>query len=140
MQDGGPVAHTRHGDLSLDQIGEMMPGMARLMVEVSDRYWIVYYAAQGGNWALARHEFNEMRKTLRMAGLVRPKYQESLARYEAEQLAPLEQTIRACDFASFDEAFRRGADVANERHREFGYECIEWTLPDAPPRHLRLTE
>ena len=50
MTTDGPIAHTKHGDLALDQIAEMMPGMARLMVEISDRYWIMYYAAKGGNW------------------------------------------------------------------------------------------
>lgn len=133
-----PVAHTKHGDLTLDQIAEMQPGMARLMVEISDRYWILYYAAQGGNWELARHEFSELRKTMRMAAVVRPKYQEPLAQFEAEHLKPLEKAIRARDGSALEAAFREATDAANEKHREFGYDYIEWRLPDAPPPHLRL--
>ena len=138
--DSSPIAHMKHGDLTLDQIAEMQPGMARLMVEVSDRHWILYYAAKAGNWELARHEFGEMRKTLRMAAVVRPKYQESLERFESEQLKPLEDAVRAKDIGAFEEAFRRTTDSANENHREFGYQYIEWQLPPTPPAHLRLTD
>ena len=133
-----PTAHTKHGDLTLDQIAELMPGMARLMVEVSDRYWILYYAAQDGNWDLARHEFSELRKTLRMAAVVRPTYQESLGQFEADQLKPLEKAIRARDWNVFEAAYRQTTESANESHREFGYDYIEWRLPSSPPLHLRL--
>jgi len=134
-----PIARTKHGDLTLDQIGEMQPGMARLMVEVSDRYWLLYYAAKGGNWDLARHELSELRKTLRLAGVVRPKYVESLAQFEAERLEPLAATVQTRAWDDFEAAYRRATDDANGRHREFGYDYIEWRLPDEPPAHLRLT-
>lgn len=136
--DISPIAHTRHGDLTLDQLAEMMPGMARLMVEISDRYWLLYYAARAGNWDLARHEFGEMRKTLQMAGTVRPKYRESLAAFTAEQLTSVEDAIRAKDWAAFEPAYRAAVDAANELHVEFGYEYIVWQLPGTPPPHLRL--
>jgi hypothetical protein len=132
------IARTKHGDLTLDEIGEMQPGMARLMLEVSERFWILYFAAKGANWKLARHELSETRKTLRIAGVVRPKYTESLAVFESEQLAALEAAIAAQDWSSFEAAYRAAVDVSNERHREFGKEYIEWQVPDAPPPYLRL--
>jgi len=135
-----PMARTKAGEISLDQIAEMMPGMDRLMVEVSDRWWILYYAAKGGNWDLARHEFGELRKTMQMAGVIRPKYAESLAGFIAEKLKPVESALRAKDLSAFDAAYREATDAANEMHVEFGYNCIEWRLPDTPPQHLRLTE
>jgi hypothetical protein len=134
-----PIAHTKHGDLTLDQIGEMQPGMARLMLEVSERFWVLYFAAKGGNCRLARHEFSETRKTLHIAGVVRPKYTESLARFEAEQLTPLEAAIEAKDWASFEAAYRAAVDTSNDRHREFGKDYIVWQVPDAPPPYLRVT-
>ncbi len=137
--DGAPVAHTTHGDLTLDQLAEMQPGMARLMVEVSDRSWLLFYAAQGGNWELARHEFGELRKTMQIAALARPKYREPLEQFQADSLKPLEEAIRARDWSAFEGAYRHAIDAANEKHREFGYEYIEWRLPDSPPQHLRLS-
>ena len=140
MVDGmSPTAHTKHGDLTLDEIAEMQPGMARLMLEVSQRFWILYFAAKGGNWDLARHEFSETRKTLRMAAQVRPKYGEPLGAFESEQLAALEASIKAKDWSEFDDAFRAAVDTGNARHRELGYEYIEWQVPDTAPRYLRVT-
>lgn len=135
-----PVAHTKHGDITLDQMADLQPGMARLMAEIADRYWILYYAAKGGNWLLARHEYSELRKTMQQAGIVRPKYAEPLAGFIAEKLKPVEEAIRAKDFAAFDAAYRDAAGAANEMHGEFGYTYIEWQLPDTPPPHLRLAE
>src|SRR3972149_3063752 len=44
---------TKHGAITLEQLAEMQPGMARLMDEYAQRFWTMYYAAKGGNWALA---------------------------------------------------------------------------------------
>ncbi|MBI4497722.1 MAG: hypothetical protein HY689_07490 [Chloroflexi bacterium] len=137
-EDLSPKAHTKHGDLTLDQIGEIQPGMARLMLEISERYWIVYYAAQAENWELARHELSELRKTMQIAQLVRPKYQETLTQFDADYLKPLLDAVRAQDWPAFNAAYRRGVDGANEYHHTFGYGYIEWQLPDVAPPHLRL--
>ena len=143
MTDGevptGPAAHTKHGDLTLDQIGETQPGMARLMLEISERYWIIWYAAKAENWELAHHEFRELRKTNQIAALVRPKYREPLARYDTEYLKPLDEALRARDWEAFASAYCRGIEGANENHRVFGYPYIEWQLPDTPPPYLRLS-
>ncbi len=133
-----PVAHTRHGDLTLDQLAELQPGMARFMLEISDRFTILYYSAKAGNWEMARHQFSEMRKAMQMAGTTRPKYAEPLAGFTAEKLKPIEEAIRAKDWSAFAEKFSETADAANEMHGEFGYAYIVWQLPDAPPQHLKL--
>ena len=137
-QDRPPVAHTKNGDLTLDQIGEIQPGMARLMLEISERYWIMYYAAQAGNWELAHHEFRELRKTNQIAALVRPKYQQSLADFDTQYLQPLDQALHAKDWQAFAAAYHQSIDGANEMHRTLGYSYIEWQLPDSPPPSLRL--
>jgi hypothetical protein len=133
-----PIAHTRHGDLTLDQIADLQPGMARFMVEISDRFTILYYAAKAGNWEMARHQFSEMRKAMQMAGVTRPKYAEPIAGFTGEKLKPIEDAIRAQDWSAFDEKFREAADAANEMHGEFGYAYIVWQLADEAPTHLRL--
>jgi len=139
--DNAPImARTKAGEISLDQMAEMLPGMARLMVEVSERWWILYYAAKGGNWILARHEFGELRKTMQMAGVIRPKYAEPLAGFIAEKLKPVEDAIRKNDLSALERAYREATDAANEMHGELGYSYIEWRLPETPPQHLRLTE
>jgi hypothetical protein len=134
-----PIARTRYGELSLDEIAEIQPGMARLMAEVSDRWWILYYAAKAQNWPMARHQYGELCKTLTIAALTRPKHKESLEGYTGEKLKPIDSAIRAQDWPSLESAFRDATDAANEMHVELGYEYIIWQLPGAPPPHLKLT-
>jgi hypothetical protein len=133
------VAHTKHGDLTLDQIGEMQPGMARLMLEVSERFWIMYHAARAGNWELAHHEFRELRKTTQIAAVVRPTYREALAEYDSDFLRPLDAALRAKDWEAVEVATARGIDAANDAHRRLGYAYIEWQMPASPPPYLNLS-
>lgn len=133
-----PVARTKDAELTLDDLAEIQPGMARFMLEVSERYWILYYAAKAGNWALARHELGELRKANRHASITRPKYREALMEFDNEYLKPIADAIRAEDWEAFEAAYHRGIDGANSYHRDLGYEYIEWQLPETPPQHLRL--
>jgi len=71
---GQPVGRTRYGELTLDQIAEVQPGLGRLMPLVSDRYWIMYYAARGGNWALARYCLDQIRALFRVGATTRPQF------------------------------------------------------------------
>jgi hypothetical protein len=134
-----PVARTKHGELDLNQIAEQLPGMARLMVEVSDRFWLLYYAAKGGNWDLARHELSETRKAFQLAAIVRPKYQEALDAFDLEHMVALQNAIKAEEFGPFERVYRDAIDIANELHVTLGYSYIDWRLPKDPPAHLRLT-
>jgi hypothetical protein len=80
------VGRTKHGELTLDQIAGMMPGMAELMVALAHRYHVMYYAAKGGNWRLAAYQLGDVRKALATAKLTRPKYREAIDRFGAEFL------------------------------------------------------
>ncbi len=136
--DGEPRGHTKHGDLSLDQIAELQPGLGRLMLEVSERYWIIAHAARGGNWGLAAYEMRNLRKTLLAGGVTRPKYAGDLDAYDRDFMAPLHEAIKARDLARFETQFARGTDEANRYHRDRGFPYLIWELPPEPPRHLRL--
>lgn len=134
-----PVGRTRHGDLTLDQIAEMQPGLGRLMPEVSSRYWVLYYAARGGNWALARHQAGELAGLLRLGATTRPRYAAQLRAFLEGPLAEVRRAIESQDWTAFERAHRQGAEAANAYHRETGHPEIHWTLPRDPPQHLRLT-
>ena len=135
---GGPVGHTRHGELSLNDIAAMQMGLARLMREYSDRFWACYYAAQGGNWPLATYMLNNIRKLHVYGGKTRPKLKPWLDQFEAEHIRPLAELTKRQDWAAFEPAYHAAADAANALHRTLGYPYIYWTLPPEPPQHLRL--
>src|SRR5438876_5825064 len=82
-------ATTNHGTLSVDELAAMQPGMARLMDELSRRYWVLFYAARAGNWELAAYEEKEFEKILKGAAVARPKYRDDIATFVRLRLAPL---------------------------------------------------
>ena len=93
-QDQQPVAHTSHTEITLDQLGNMQPGLARLMAEVSDRYWILYYAAKGGNWKLAALQSVELEKALRIGEVTRPRYTAHLEAFIKGPLTAINKPLR----------------------------------------------
>jgi len=79
-----------------------------------------------------------VRSLQRRLGIIRPKYTERLATYEAERLGPLFAAIETRDHPAFERAFSAATDDANKQHVETGYGYIRWTLPDEPPKDLDL--
>ena len=136
--DARPVGRTKHGELNLDQLAEIQPGLADLMPQVAERYWIAFYAARGGNWALAAYQLRHLAQLLRRGALTRPKHAANLATYEEVSIGPLMAAIKAKDFASFERAYREATDAANQLHRYLGHPDIVWRLPARPPEHLDL--
>lgn len=124
--------------MTLDQLAEMQPGMARLMAEYGQRFWTMYYAAKAGNWALARYMHSEMRKLGRIVPVVRPKYAEGMAAFEAAFLAPLASAIEASDWDAFESAYRRALAGSDEYHDRFAKTFIRFRLPPAPPPTLAM--
>ena len=138
-QDQQPVARTSHTEITLDQLGSLQPGLARLMAEVSDRYWILYYAAKAGNWKLAALQSSEVEKALRMGEITRPKYTAHLEAFIKGPLTAMNRAIEDRDWAAFEHGYSIGVTAANAYHRDWDHEEIVWQLPDEPPKHLRLT-
>lgn len=134
---GGRVrATTKHGTLTVDELAAIQPGMARLMDELSRRYWALYYAGKAGNWELARYMAKESEKILEAAALVRPKYAEDLAAFARDVFAPLAGAIESKDWTAFDAAYRRGIEVSDVYHAKYNKAFVRFRLPDRPPEWL----
>jgi hypothetical protein len=133
-----PVGRTKHGELTLDQIAGLQPGLGRIMRELSERYWTMYYSAKGGNWELAAYCLRGMRSLQRMGETTRPKMAGALRSFADGYLDPLDEAIRARDWNRFEAAYTAATDEANRVHRSLGYGYIEWRLPPRPPEHLTL--
>ncbi len=132
----GIKAKTKHGEMTIDQLAEIQPGMAKLMQEVADDYSSAYYAAKGGNWKLAAHELNLVRSVFRTAKVTRPKYVQDLDAFDAEYLTPIFKAIQQKDWAVADEAFQRGIEGSDKYHDKYGYDYIRFVLPQESPSRL----
>ena len=132
------TGRTKHGELTIDQLAGLAPGLGRLMREIGERYWLLYYAAQGGNWNLAHYAFRGMRKMFKTGGLTRPKMAAALSSYDEKWLTPLGDAIKAHDWHAFSAAYGAATDEANRVHVALGYGYIEWRLPNVAPQQLTL--
>ena len=133
------VIKTKHGDLSLDQLAEGQPGMARLMKEVGERYHILYYAAKGGNWQLARHQLSQVISLHKAGATLRPKYAPDLTTFIQNHLNPIADAIAARDWKKFDELYHKGIEGSNILHEKYNYGYIRYVLPKNPPEFYDLT-
>ena len=131
-------AKTPHGEMTLDQLAEVQPGMAALMKEAGERYTNTYYAARGGNWKMAAHQLNQLRAAFRRAKVTRPKYAEDLAAFDREYLQPVFKAIHDQDWEQFELAFNRGEEGSDSYHDKRGYPFIRYVLPKDPPSSLYL--
>jgi hypothetical protein len=136
--DDKPAGRSRHVELNLDQLVELQPGLGRLMPDIGRRYWIVYYAARGGNWPLAAHQLRQIRHLFRIGATTRPKMQKHLEAFEQGTLDRLAAAVESRDWTVFDVTYRQGIDSANRFHQLTDHAEIRWRLPDDPPADLDL--
>src|SRR5947208_16900259 len=125
--------------MTLDELAHTQPGMARIMPEVGVRIWKTYYAAEARNWPLARFELKEAVNLMEVGAFVRPKYEENMAKFMAEDVEQVKQAIEAKDWDKFETAFHAMVDQANAYHELYDKEFLRWKIPDQPPPDLDMT-
>lgn len=136
--DKPPTGKTRHGELTLDQIASVLPGLGPIMKDVGERYWVCFHAAKGGNWELAAYELRSVRSLFKTGSVTRPKYAKMLSDYTAQHIEPLLQFCARKEWPGFEAAYHKSVDVANELHRQVNHGEIVWKLPPEPPQHFDL--
>ena len=132
------TVRTSHGDISVEEIAEALPGTGDLMAAVGESWWKCAHAARGGNWELAAYFARRVRSIQRRLAILRPKYREDIAQFESERLGPVLAAAAARDLGAFERAFAETTDEANRMHQKWGYGYIRWVLPDETPRDLDL--
>ena len=133
------VVKTKHGELTLEQLAEVQPGLARLMKEIGDRFHVLYHAAKGGNWKLAEHEQKATISILRVGATLRPKFHQDITIFIQSHLHPLGESIKAKDWGRFEHAYKKAVDEANKLHEKYGYGFIHYKLSKDPPNYYDLS-
>ena len=131
-------AKTPHGEVSIDQLAEIQPGMAKIMKDVGERFADTYFAAKGGNWKLAAHQLNQVRGGFKIAKVTRPKFIEDLNTFDAEYLLPIFKAIQAKDWSAFESAFAKGVEGTDFYHDKTGHPYIRFVLPNKRDSLLHL--
>jgi len=128
-----------HREISLEEIAMIQPGLGRIMPDIGNRTWKLYYAAKANNWPLTKFQAKEIRGLMELCIVTRPKYEENLTQFLAENWKPLEEAIAKEDLAAVEAAFHKAVEAANAYHELRDKPYIRWKLPDAPPPDLDLT-
>jgi hypothetical protein len=123
----------------LKTLAELQPGMGTVMIEYSNRYTNIYYAAKGGNWDLAAYQLKEALEIQEVGETTRPARAGALKAFETAYLDPLQEAIEHKDFAAFEKTFNGGIQGCNGCHASQGFPYIKYALPAAPPAPLQMT-
>lgn len=127
-----------HREMTVDDIATIQPGLARIMPEVGIRTWKLYYAAKEGHWELANFQWKEIKELMELGAFTRPKHEDALNQFMAEDWPPIGQAIKDKDFEAFEKAFHHSIEQANAYHELKEKPYIRWQLPDHPPPDLDL--
>lgn len=129
---------TGHRDMSLEDVATIQPGLGRIMPEIGQRTWKLYYAAKAENWPLATFQAKEIKGLMELGAFTRPKHEDALNQFMEENWKPLQDAVNKKDFRAFEDAFHKAIEAANAYHELKEKPYIVWKLPDAPPPDLEL--
>ncbi|VVB84152.1 Uncharacterised protein [uncultured archaeon] len=124
---------TTHNSLTLDQIAGIQPGLGTVMMEYGNRFYIMYYAAKSGNWELAQYQMKEALEIQEVGETTRTGRAANLKTFEASYLEPLNATLNAKDWNTFQAAYNKTIDGCNGCHTLNQFPYITYTLPSSPP-------
>jgi hypothetical protein len=116
----------------IDQVKSVLPKFAIPMREVGDRFQNMYFAAEGGNWALAAYMSKYMNNALNPATLTKPDEYPAWKSFYEGAFAPVNGAIKAKDFQAFQTAYSSAAATCNACHQAMGYGFINVVKLAAP--------
>lgn len=133
-----PVGKTKHGELTLDEIAGLQPGVSEWMLAMAHRTHVMYFACKAGNWDLGLYQLRGIRKILNNAALTRPKYKSALEQFAKEHLDGLDAAMRRRSWEELDRLMAAAVQASDRYHAEWGYAYIRYRIPDHPPRDYLL--
>jgi hypothetical protein len=133
------IIDTGKSHLTLEELGHVQPGMARVMPEVGQRIWKCFYAGKAKNKPLAAFQLKEAVNLMEMGVLLRPKYTDNMYKFIEEQVEPLKKAIESEDWDGFEALFQEMVDHANAYHELYDKPWLRWKIPEMPPPDLDMT-
>ena len=109
----------------LDALKAAIPKFAIPMREVGDRFQDMYFAANGGNWALAAYMSKYMNGAMTPAKLTKPDEYKVWAGFYENTFAATNKAIQAKDVKAFNAAYTAVINDCNGCHAAMGYGFIK---------------
>ncbi len=134
-----PIGKTKHGELTLDEIAGLQPGMSEWMLALAHRMHVMYFACKAGNWPLGMYQLRGIRKIFNNAALTRPKYKAALEQFAKDHLDGLDAAMQRQSWEEFDRLIAAAIEASDRYHAEWGYPYIQYRIPDHPPDEYLLS-
>jgi ABC-type glycerol-3-phosphate transport system substrate-binding protein len=93
---------TSHGELTLQQIAEIQPGLGTVMQEYGKRFAMIKVAAEAEDWGMAQYQLTEALEIQEVGEITRPANAGMLKSFENSYLGTLDSAIKAKDKSAFD--------------------------------------
>ncbi len=116
----------------LDDLKAAIPKFAVPMREVGDRFQDMYFAAKGGNWALAAYMSKYMNAAMNPARLTKPAEYPVWKAFYDNTFAATNKAIQAKDAKGFESAYMAVIKDCNGCHDAMGYGFIKVVRQPAP--------
>jgi hypothetical protein len=116
----------------IDEIKGALPKFAIPMREVSDRFQNMYFAAKGGNWALAAYMSKYMNGSMNPAKVTKPAEYKIWQGFYEGAFAPVNKAIQAKDLKGFETAYAKVISDCYGCHKAMGYGFIHVVKLKAP--------
>jgi hypothetical protein len=122
---GVNAQETKDYQKQIDELKSALPKFAIPMREVGDRFQNIYFAAKGGNWALAAYMSKYMNGSMNPASVTKPAEYKVWKTFYDDTFAPVNKSIQAKDFKAFDSAYTAVIKDCNTCHEGMGYGFIK---------------
>jgi len=109
----------------IDEVRSALPKFAIPMREVGDRFQNIYFAAKGGNWALAAYMAKYMNGSMNPASVTKPAEYKVWKGFYDDTFAPVNKAIMAKDIKAFEKAYTEVIPNCNACHQGMGYGFIK---------------
>jgi hypothetical protein len=109
----------------IDDIKSVLPKFAIPMREVGERFQNMYFAAKGGNWALAAYMSKYMNGSMNPAQLTKPDEYQAWKTFYNDTFAPVNKAIQAQDFKAFEKEYNAVIPHCSGCHAGMGYGFIK---------------
>jgi hypothetical protein len=116
----------------IDEVRSALPKFAIPMREVGDRFQNMYFAAKGGNWALAAYMSKYMNGAMNPAGVTKPAEYKVWKSFYDDTFAPVNKAIQTKDLKAFEATYAGVVKDCNGCHEAMGYGFIKVAKLNAP--------
>ncbi|KPK04463.1 MAG: hypothetical protein AMJ64_13590 [Betaproteobacteria bacterium SG8_39] len=116
-------------DKKVDNLVQVMPGAANLMIEMGFRYQNLYWAAKQGKWEFAQYQAEEMEALLKTLMITRPKRAKTAEVFLKTGFAALEPVLKARDLPRFEAGFEKMRQACMTCHQQNEHAFVTLPLP-----------